>query len=107
MSLKEPHLKMSKSHQDPKSRILITDTPEVIRSKVMSALTDSMNQVSYNPTERPGISNLLELMSHFDGCKTPSQLSIEFQARNADLRSFKSDVADCISSGLNDIRIEY
>ena len=49
MSLQEPHLKMSKSDTDPRSRILITDSADEIHRKIMSALTDSTNSVSYDP----------------------------------------------------------
>jgi len=57
---------MSKSHTDPRSRILITDTADDINKKIMSALTDSQNSVSYDPTSRPGVSNLIDIMAALD-----------------------------------------
>ncbi|RQM06458.1 hypothetical protein DH86_00002299, partial [Scytalidium sp. 3C] len=75
MSLQDPQQKMSKSHADVRSRILITDTPEDIHRKIMAALTDSTNSVSYEPETRPGVANLLHLLSYFDGDqRTPAVL---------------------------------
>ena len=59
MSLKEPLLKMSKSHADPRSRILVNDDHQTISEKLRFALTDSMARISYDPINRPGVSNLL------------------------------------------------
>ena len=67
MSLKEPTSKMSKSHADEKSRIILTDSPAAIRQKVKVALTDSEASITYDPTRRPGVSNLIEILSHLEG----------------------------------------
>lgn len=106
MSLKEPHLKMSKSHKDHRSRILITDTPEEIRMKVRLALTDSLSGVSYDPLVRPGISNLLEVMSYFNGQDgTPQELA---QTHNSlSMREFKDKATTTISNRLSGIRARY
>lgn len=96
---------MSKSHQDPRSRILITDSPEEIRLKIMAALTDSVNAVSFDPKNRPGVSNLLQLLSHFDGQRSPEELG-KVHA-NMNLRDFKMLVADTISTALAGIRDRY
>jgi tryptophanyl-tRNA synthetase len=106
MSLQEPHLKMSKSHSDPRSKILITDSPEQIHSKIMSALTDSSNSVSYDPENRPAVSNLLQLLSHFDTQeRKPEELGIVYA--NLNLRNFKTTLAETISSRLSPIRKRY
>lgn len=106
MSLQEPHLKMSKSHSDPRSRILITDSPEEIHRKVMAALTDSTNSVSYEPETRPEVSNLLHLLSHFDSSgRTPEELARD--CSGLDLRSFKTKISDTITTSLAPIRTRY
>lgn len=106
MSLQEPHLKMSKSHADPRSRILITDSADEIHRKIMSALTDSTNSVSYNPEERPGVSNLLQLWSHFDAeSRSPEDLAIACQ--NMNLRTFKTKISETIAQSLGPIRTRY
>lgn len=106
MSLQEPHLKMSKSHADPRSRILITDSADEIHRKIMSALTDSTNSVSCNPKERPGVSNLLQLWSHFDAeGRSPEDLAIACQ--NMNLRTFKTKISETIAQSLGPIRTRY
>lgn len=95
MSLRDPSLKMSKSHPDTRSRILITDTPEEIRLKVKQAITDSQNGISYDPIERPGVSNLLNILSHLDGVGESSQ-TLAARFSNLSLASFKELVADRI-----------
>ena len=106
MSLQEPHLKMSKSHPDPRSRILITDSADEIHRKIMAALTDSTNSVSYEPETRPGVSNLLHLWSHFDAeGRSPEELATACADMN--LRTFKAKVSETIAESLAPIRTRY
>jgi len=87
---------MSKSHPDPKSRILITDTPSEIHLKIKRSLTDSQNSVSYEPSTRPGVSNLLEILSHFDDQgRSPEVLGEVYSSMG--LGEFKGLVAERIS----------
>ena len=106
MSLKEPRLKMSKSHQDFRSRIHINDGPEMIANKIRLALTDSIKGVSYDPEHRPGVSNLLVIMSVLDeDGRTAEQLA---QACNSmDMRQFKATVTSAISESLANTREKY
>jgi tryptophanyl-tRNA synthetase len=63
MDLQEPERKMSTTDGQPLGTVLITDPPDTIRKKVKAAVTDSGTDVRYEPEEKPGISNLLEIMS--------------------------------------------
>lgn len=65
MSLTDPMAKMSKSDPSPRSRILLKDSPDDIVKKVKSAVTDTGSDVRYDWEAKPGISNLLELLSVF------------------------------------------
>ena len=106
MSLKEPQLKMSKSHIDERSRINVNDTPQVISDKINFALTDSIAGVSYDPVSRPGVSNLLAIMSYFDNRgRTVEELVPAYS--NKDIRDFKSEVTNAISKGLESVRERY
>lgn len=108
MSLQSPTQKMSKSHKSRWSRILITDTPEEINKKIMSAVTDADNFVSYDPVARPGVSNLLRLLSCFDdGGRTPEQLASELSSANAGLGELKKRVSESMIIALGDIRERY
>ncbi|KAK5988738.1 Tryptophanyl-tRNA synthetase [Cladobotryum mycophilum] len=106
MSLTEPTSKMSKSHPLERSRILITDTPDDIRAKVAGALTDSIPGISYDPVTRPGISNLLEILSIFDvQCRSSTQLAVDYAQTPP--RQFKEMVSDALISGLHGIKDRY
>ena len=106
MSLKEPHLKMSKSHPDLRSRIQINDGPKTIADKIRLALTDSISGVSYDPEHRPGVSNLLAIMSYLDEeGRTAEELG---QAYNSmDMQQFKATVTNIISERLANIQERY
>ncbi len=67
MSLTDPTSKMSKSSDNPKSYIALLDPPDVIRSKIRKAVTDSGTEVAFDPERRPAISNLMVLRSAFTG----------------------------------------
>ncbi|KAK4064294.1 uncharacterized protein Triagg1_9090 [Trichoderma aggressivum f. europaeum] len=106
MSLTEPTSKMSKSHEAQRSRILITDSPQDIRSKIATALTDSTPGISYDPATRPGISNLLEIFSVFDSeRRSPAQFAQAYA--DASPKIFKEAVADALVTGLQGIRDRY
>ena len=61
MSLRNPLQKMSKSDNQEASRINLTDSPNDIRRKIRKAVTDSTSRITYEPTERPGVSNLVSI----------------------------------------------
>jgi tryptophanyl-tRNA synthetase len=104
MSLTDPTAKMSKSDPNPKSRIDLLDSPDQIRKKIMSAVTDSEPTVRFDPEEKPGISNLLEIMSGCTG-RSVGELADEF--RDAGYGAFKEAVADAVIAELAPIRAAY
>jgi tryptophanyl-tRNA synthetase len=59
MSLSDPTVKMSKS--DPKGDIFLKDDLNIVRKKIMSAVTDLGSDIYYDVEEKPGISNLLTI----------------------------------------------
>ncbi|KAJ5986808.1 hypothetical protein N7451_011173 [Penicillium sp. IBT 35674x] len=95
---------MSKSHADERSRILLTDSPSEIHKKVKVALTDSEPIVSYDPARRPGVSNLIEILSHFEEVPCGA-LAAEYQS--ASLRTLKEHVASRIAHHLQGVRERY
>lgn len=97
---------MSKSHQNPLSRILITDSTEDITRKIMAARTDSINAVSFDPIGRPGVSNLLHLLSLFDEqSRGPDELGNAHSGLN--LRDFKALVSQRITNALEGVSTRY
>jgi tryptophanyl-tRNA synthetase len=63
MDLQEPTSKMSTSTSSEQGAVYLADPPDAIRKKFRSAVTDSGREVRYEPEEKPGVSNLLEIMS--------------------------------------------
>jgi tryptophanyl-tRNA synthetase len=61
--LQDPTKKMSKSDETGKGVIFMSDTPATAAKKIMSAATDSFGMIQYDPRERPGISNLLQILA--------------------------------------------
>ncbi|HSC73564.1 MAG TPA: tryptophan--tRNA ligase [Gaiellaceae bacterium] len=104
MNLQEPSVKMSKSRGVESGTLLMLDPPETLRKKVRSAVTDSGNDVRYDPDDKPGISNLIELMTVVTGDSIPD---VEARYDGSGYGQFKSDVADAIVSVLEPIQARY
>jgi tryptophanyl-tRNA synthetase len=63
MDLQEPTKKMSTTTSSEQGAVYIADSPDEIRKKFKSAVTDSEREIRYDPAAKPGVSNLLEIMS--------------------------------------------
>ncbi|XP_014484246.1 PREDICTED: tryptophan--tRNA ligase, mitochondrial isoform X1 [Dinoponera quadriceps] len=100
-SLRDPAKKMSKSHQDCKSRLNILDNPDMLLEKVKKSVTDFTSEVTYEPETRPGVSNLINIHSLFTG-KTPDEICKE--AAGLDTGKYKLVVADVVVEKLTPIR---
>lgn len=106
MSLTEPTKKMSKSARNEKSRILITDDTEVIRKKVAKAITDSADEITFDPQNRPGMANLLQILFYAERRNdSPEGLARELQGSNK--KAIKDRVVDALDTLLRPIRDRY
>ncbi len=63
MDLQHPETKMSKSIDSPQGTIGMLDTPQEIEKKFKRAVTDNDGDVRYDRVEKPGVSNLLEILA--------------------------------------------
>ncbi|GGX98532.1 tryptophan--tRNA ligase [Streptomyces minutiscleroticus] len=63
MNLQDPTSKMGKSDDFGPGIVYLLDEPETVRKKVMRAVTDSGRDVAYDPEDRPGVANLLEILA--------------------------------------------
>ncbi len=104
MDLQEPERKMSTTAGTPQGTLLILDSPETIRKKLKSAVTDSGTDVRYEPEQKPGISNLLEIMSVATGEPIPE---LEARYDSGGYGQFKTDVAEAVVELLDPIRTRY
>ncbi|KAI3336569.1 tryptophanyl-tRNA synthetase [Xylariaceae sp. AK1471] len=106
MSLQNPHQKMSKSSPNERSRILITSSPKEIQKRIMSAVTDSLNAVTYEPENRPGVANLLELLAQCSAEPT-TPADVADSLMGAKLGDLKARCAEAVTAELNGIRERY
>ena len=103
MSLSDPTRKMSKS--DPKGDIFLKDDINIIRKKIMSAVTDTGHEIKYDIENKPGISNLLTIYAALSNI-TIEQAEKEFE----DLEqygTFKKIVADKVVSVIQPFQEKY
>ncbi|KEQ96931.1 hypothetical protein AUEXF2481DRAFT_38334 [Aureobasidium subglaciale EXF-2481] len=109
MALDKPTNKMSKSALNPKSRILITDSSSTISKKLRVALTDSIEGVTYDPSSRPGVSNLIEIAFNLDGSNhgaaSPAEYAKDFEGLS--LKALKNKVAEVVDDHLMPIRSKF
>jgi len=104
MNLQDPEVKMSKSRGAESGTVLMLDPPETVRKKVKTAVTDSGTDVRYDPDEKPGISNLIELLTVVTGNTIQD---VEARYDGSGYGRFKSDVADAIVEVLEPIQVRY
>lgn len=104
MDLVNPTIKMSKSAENPKGVIFLSDDLDVIRKKIMSATTDSEMEVRFDMEVKPGISNLMTLYSALTNKKI-EDIELEFKGKN--YGEFKTAVADIVVNFISHIQTEY
>ncbi len=102
--LQEPTKKMSKSSENLKGTILVLDDIATTRKKIMSAVTDSDNLVKYDPENKPGISNLLNIYSVLTSMDIQK---VEEKFKDANYGELKKNVADVVCNTLESIQTKY
>jgi tryptophanyl-tRNA synthetase len=103
MSLQRPLNKMSKSEEDPMGTINLQDSPDIIRKKVLSAVTDSGNEILISPN-KPAISNLATIFMALSG-KSQEELDKDYTGKG--YKKFKEDLAEVIISELKPLQEKY
>ena len=104
MSLQTPDSKMSKSDPNQNGTLYITDEPGVLRKKIMSAVTDSGNEVRFDMQNKAGVSNLMSIMS---AMSDKSFVDIEAEFAGKGYGDFKKAVADTVVEKLSPVREKY
>ena len=102
--LKDPTKKMSKTEENPVGVISLFDDPEVAKSKIMKATTDSLGEIKYDPENQAGISNLLVIASELSG-KTIDEVIKDNEGKG--YGDFKKYVAEIVANFLIDIQSKY
>jgi tryptophanyl-tRNA synthetase len=102
MDLQDPTSKMSKSAESDSGCVYLLDSAEAIMKKFKRAVTDSDNEVFYDREKKPGVSNLLDILSSVTG--TTQQALAEQYSQYGKL---KSDCGDAVVSMLQPIQTKY
>src|SRR3954447_12609837 len=66
LDLQDPSAKMSKSRPDA-GTVYLSDDPALITRKIKRAVTDTDNEISYDPHAKPGLSNLIAIHAAVTG----------------------------------------
>ena len=103
MSLTTPDCKMSKSDKDPGGCIYIMQKPDEIMRSFKRAVTDSETCVRCNPSDKPGVSNLMQIYSVATG-KSFTEIENEFCGKG--YGDFKTSVGEAVVELLRPIREE-
>jgi tryptophanyl-tRNA synthetase len=104
MSLDDPRSKMSKSAENPLSRISLLDDEAKIRKSIMKAATDSDGLIRFDAENKPGISNLLTVYSAFSGLPVSD---IEKKYEGVGYGAFKKELAELTADALAPVKKRY
>jgi tryptophanyl-tRNA synthetase len=102
MDLQQPTNKMSKSLESPQGTILVLDPPEQIVRKVKRAVTDTANEVQFDPDAKPGVSNLLSILGAATG-RDPEALADDYTMYGP----LKADTADALVALLQPVQDRF
>jgi tryptophanyl-tRNA synthetase len=103
-NLQEPERAMSTTVGAEQGVVRLVDEPDVIRRKFRTAVTDSGTDVRHDPAEKPGITNLIEIMSVATG---DSFSEIESRYDSSGYGQFKTDVGEAVVELLAPIQQRY
>lgn len=102
MDLQDPTSKMSKSADTDSGLVNLLDDPAVITKKFKRAVTDSESEVRFDRESKPGVSNLLEILSACTG-ESPTDLA----ARYTQYGPLKADTGEAVVELLRPIQLRY
>ncbi|MBG6084025.1 tryptophan--tRNA ligase [Zhihengliuella flava] len=99
--LQQPTKKMSKSAESPNGLINVLDDSKTIAKRIKSAVTDTDTVVAYDRENKPGVSNLLDILAVVSG-KTVEQLVPEYEGKM--YGHLKVDVAEAVVAAVEPVR---
>jgi tryptophanyl-tRNA synthetase len=103
-NLQEPARLMSTSAGNPQGVVRLVDPPDTVRQKFKTAVTDSGRDVRHDPRDKPGISNLIEIMAVATGMN-PSDIESRYDGTG--YADFKADVGEAVVALLDPIQERY
>lgn len=104
MALDDPTKKMSKSAENIHSRISLLDEPSKIKKSIMRATTDSDGVIKFDPENKPGVSNLLNIYSVLSGISIED---LEKKYEGCGYGDFKKDLVEVTINALAPIKERF
>jgi len=102
MDLQDPTSKMSKSANSDAGLVYLLDDPAAVLKKFKRAVTDSDSEVRYDRAEKPGVSNLLDILAAVTG-GTPEALASNYTQYGP----LKNDTGEAVVELLKPIQARY
>lgn len=102
MDLQNPDRKMSKSEGESPGTVFVLEDPKRIEKKFKRAVTDSESDVRFDVAEKPGVSNLLSILSACTG-ETPESLADKYEQYGP----LKGDTAEAVIEVLRPIQERF
>jgi tryptophanyl-tRNA synthetase len=96
---------MSKSDETGRGVIFLNDSPEAASKKIMAATTDSLENITYDPVNQPGVSNLLQILALLTSRSLETVIK-EYEGQKM-YGPLKSAVADAVSVFLIDFQAKF
>jgi tryptophanyl-tRNA synthetase len=102
MDLQQPRKKMSKTEESPQGVILVLEDLGSVAKKIKRAVTDTESEVRFEPGAKPGVSNLLSILSAATG-EAPEVLAEKYSQYGP----LKADTAEAVVELLRPVQARY
>jgi tryptophanyl-tRNA synthetase len=102
MDLQHPTRKMSKSEDSPQGTVLVLEDLSAVAKKIKRAVTDTDDEVRYDPEAKPGVSNLLSILGACTGTDP-----VELAGRYQQYGPLKADTAEAVVETLRPVQERY
>jgi tryptophanyl-tRNA synthetase len=103
MDLQQPTAKMGKSSDSPMGTIYLLDDAAAVKKKIMRAVTDTDDEVRFDIAAKPGVSNLLTMLSACTDGTSPEDLA----TRYTQYGPLKKDTVEAANALLDPIRSRF
>ncbi len=104
MDLQNPIAKMSKSSDSPQGSIALLDDPKVITKRLKGAVTDSDTDIRFDPEQKPGVANLLQILAAATDRSIPD---LERELSGQGYGELKGAAAEAVVEFLRPLRARY
>ena len=104
MDLQQPTAKMSKSADSPQGTLPLLDDPAALAKRIRSAVTDSGSEVRFDSAEKPGVSNLLQILAATTDREIPE---VEAEYAGSGYGALKGAVADAVVEFVRPLQARY